>query len=706
MFSIDNREKLKKQSGYASATTKIALLFATYTVVIALLFLYYRQGDAEITRQVTGIISYPLALFGLVALSSHLWKNLWVLPICVLAFMLLPFAISPIGVWFLLPVAIFGIVSIVYSCWLIKIFKSIYEFIWVLATGIFLAVFYFLVVNGMNYAHLFSDIAAYTNFLHRDTLFHSAIINMIARFGIPSTGLDGVVPLAYHVGIHRWVAANSLILGGETPMLLGITQQIALLPAFFFVTVLTVYHLSAGQVSVLTIVGVTFGLIWLEGIGGWKSYLVSESYTFSLLLFTAMLPVGANWLDISISNRLFQVVKPWHLVITLPAIAACWSAKMSTGLILIIYLIACILIPQFLRNPKQFLYPILFLFSIGCLGLAATMYFYVNLSIFEFFPFHFALFYSQQFIWGIFIFVVSITLIYLFISQEKEKEFRKLLSGVLTVTFLVGQVPGALLEIGGGSAFYFVHPVLMMSLIFCSSAIIDTFCSGNLKKNQLITIYFNDQHTINSLFSANPENKFHKYFIYTLLIGFLLICLIGSSAPNLIRFGNLLIKIDKIAQPQVETISSKGIVRRGQDAIKLLILPSPPNKESLLSNRHLFQIKQSIANLNMARTEQNTVVYIPPSSQAFWKPEKNAARTCWDLPLVVPAMIGLPLLNGVRSGLENCEVTPYYGMADYGSESLNQELSQQELCTKAQKLGFSQVYKISENSHEFYRCQS
>ena len=71
-----------------------------------------------------------------------------------------------------------------------------------------------------------------------------------------------------------------LMFGGDTSILLGITQQVALLPVFFFVMVLTVYHLSAGQVSVLTIVAFTFEFIWLDGMVGFLSHIYLDGKDF------------------------------------------------------------------------------------------------------------------------------------------------------------------------------------------------------------------------------------------------------------------------------------------------------------------------------------------------------------------------------------------------------------------------------------------
>ncbi|MDB9312953.1 hypothetical protein PN462_07560 [Spirulina sp. CS-785/01] len=686
-----------KQSNYASVITKIALLFTTYTVVVALLFLYFRQEDAEVFRQVTGVIIYPLTLFGLVALSSHYWQNRWVLPLCVLAFMSLPFAIAPLGVWSLPPVAIAGIGAIAYSCWRMKIFKSICELIGIFFAGIALAGFYFLVVNGMNYAHLFSDIAAYANILHRDTLFHSAIINMIARFGIPSTGLDGVVPLTYHVLIHRWVAANSLMLGGDTPILLAITQQVALLPVLFFVIILTVYNLSDGHASVLNITMFAFGFIWL-GSAGFSSYLASESYAFSLPIFIAMVPIGITWLEFSLSQRITRVIKPWEWAIIIPAIAACWLAKMSTGLMLVIYLCACIFIPKVLKYPKRYLFKLIPIMLLGGLSL----YIFKQNTLSFPFPFHFfyyPTFYRQSFLAQVRVFFWLVLAIWL-TSNSKNKLFQHSLVYVLIFTFVSSQVPGLLFALLSGAA-YFIMPVLVMIAVICAAHVLDLFYTPQFQ-SIVVTIDWKKrkQQKINLL--ENQWKYIKRTIIYIVLIA-ILITNLRSGYLSLIRNSyGLFSRIDNFYVHR--TIDSRVIgIREGT---KNLMSPKIYDKKTVINRTELGKIKQLVLNLELNSTNQNTVLYIAPSYEAFWQPDENTGSVCWAQPFAISAMTGLPLLNGVRSGLENCTPTSYYGMVNYGSESLNQELSQQELCTKAKKLGFSQVYKISESRQELYRCQS
>lgn len=709
MLLTTENSKNQTSSEAPRITAKLALLFATYTLIVAWLFLYFRQYDTVILRQVRGIIAYPLVLFGAVALSSHYIKSLWGLPICVLGFMWLPFALAPIGgSKLLLPLAIFGIALIIYSGVKSKIFKSVYELIGVLATGIFLGIFYFFVTNGMNYAHVFSDIAAYTNLhLSADTLFHSAIVNMIARFGIPSTGLDGVVPLAYHVGVHRWVAANLLMLGGDTPILLGITQQIALTPVYFFVTTLTVYHLSAREISVLTLVAFTFGFIWLdECLNSLYTNLIGESYTFSMPLFIAMVPIGISWLKDSIQKTIFKVVKHWEWVLASAAIAACWSAKISTGLMLIIYLFACLFVPKVLQYPKRYLSILIPTIIVGVISLYGIKKLYFS-SIYKFFPFHYALVYKSFFIPQVVLFTFLISAIWLF-SGQGEKFFRDSLTIVLIFTFLSSLVPGFLFAIGGGSAGYFIFPVLIMALVICAAILIDVFVIPKFHTIELV-VNWQNQTRQKVAISAQQWTKIQRPIGYTALIfSFIFSVVLGSSYYNhlllILNFGTLLKQVDQVYLAPNQAISRYRIRER----VSRLLLMSPPkiDKKRLIAETPLGRIKELVDNLE-PESKDLTLLYITPSYKAFWEPQQKANhRVCWDQSLVVPAVIGLPLLNGVRSGVENCEVTLYYGMADYGRESLNQDLSQPELCTKAEKLGFSQVYKISENDQDLYRCHS
>ena len=79
---------------------------------------------------------------------------------------------------------------------------------------------------------------------------------MLAKFNTPSTGLDGVKPLEYHVGVHPWVAANLNILGGQAPLLLAICQQIA-----FFACIIFYRSISPQLLSIYS--SLNIGSLWV-----------------------------------------------------------------------------------------------------------------------------------------------------------------------------------------------------------------------------------------------------------------------------------------------------------------------------------------------------------------------------------------------------------------------------------------------------------
>ncbi|MEJ2169693.1 MAG: hypothetical protein P8X90_29670, partial [Desulfobacterales bacterium] len=241
---------------YAQTGSNISLLFTIYSIISCLLILHFRNWEPEILRQSLGIIAYPMILFGTLAITAgRNHTNNYLLPISILTFMILPLIVSLIGAWFLIPLGILGISFTARSCWLTKNLNSRQDFIILVLASIFLPIFYFFVVNGSNYADIYSDIKGIQGTLHHDTLFHSAIINMLARFGVPSTGLNGLTPIAYHTGVHRWVAANLRVLGGETPILLAIANQVAFIPTFFFAVVHAVNRLSDRSFSFITTLG-------------------------------------------------------------------------------------------------------------------------------------------------------------------------------------------------------------------------------------------------------------------------------------------------------------------------------------------------------------------------------------------------------------------------------------------------------------------
>ena len=167
---------------------------------------------------------------------------------------------------------------------------------------------------------------------------------------------------------------------------------------------------------------------------------------------------------------------------------------------------------------------------------------------------------------------------------------------------------------------------------------------------------------------------------------------------NIINFINLLQKIDESSSHQSAV---NEVFAKVQNIFQDLIYPPDINRNILLTQTPIARIKKSIADLGLSKTENKLALYISPSYKKFWV----SGPGCWEPAFMIPALIGLPLLNGVRSGMDDCESIQGYGMKDYGKSSLNYQLSLTDICMKAKKLGFKKVYEITEIKNQIHNCE-
>ena len=134
-----------------------------------------------------------------------------------------------------------------------------------------------------------------TGNLNLDSLFHVAIAAMYKNYGIPSTGMDGVVAISYHTLSHKIMAGLSVFSGLDT--LSTYAHLFFLLGPLLLVFSLAglaiqLNHKVSLLSALLTIAVFMLAVISLpvfNSVGFWDSYLTSESYLFSLVLLVASL---------------------------------------------------------------------------------------------------------------------------------------------------------------------------------------------------------------------------------------------------------------------------------------------------------------------------------------------------------------------------------------------------------------------------------
>jgi hypothetical protein len=692
----------------AQTSACLAIVFTAYVLAIALCFLHLRRWDSVILRQVVTLASYPLVFFGVVALGTQMTlkqgdpsqTSVWVLPLGSLLFMGLPFGVSQLGAWIVLPLAILGLVMTGYAFVRSHQNRALLRLLWLPWPGVIIALIYFAMINGSGYAHLFADVAAYTGTLHRDTLFHAAIVNMLAHFSTPSTGLDGVQPLAYHVGVHRWLAASQALAPGYTPMLLAIGMQIALLPVVFFAWSLAIALLLQRSINLLPLLGYAVGSWLVLGCFVWDSYLASESYAFSLPVFFAMAPVGQRWAEVGGHGK--RALSFWALTIAVVAVVACTAAKISTGVVLGLFLTGCGLLPTFLQRDRgsQLLYGAAgLLFCITGVGLA---YVAIGTPTLVLSPFHFAQTFPQIFVSANLLAILCIGAFYAWGGRGRTNTAppgHRALTLALGLTFLASLVPGLLLDIAGGATYYFFHPALLLLLAFAIAGLINHWRCSSLDAHVALA------------------RSMTKSTVLTGASRFALAALAGVAITQLaIPLNNPVLRSREFVNYAAQTLSmfaddGPTVTRNIHDSSpkltktdKLNLLWAPPDIDlNQLPFSGLRLVEQQLAAAAVTPEAADTIVYISPDVSTFWMLEHN--RTCWDKSFDVPGVLGLPLINGVRTGVNGCEVTPYYGMADYGSSSWNVEMSDAQLCQKALRLGFAQVLVIAEDERQLLGCQ-
>lgn len=198
-----------------------------------------------------------------------------------------------------------------------------------------LSAFTALGLYGRLYANPLAVEMALAGLLHHDTLFHAALVQSLNAIGETSVALDGYVPLAYHDFSHRVIGALAGW-GGLSPLqAYGHVLPLVGHPLLFASVIAMWRAVCPAGFSVwnwLTPLAIAAILANVD----WGSYLVSESYLFSLVfLCMAVALVAPPRSSVALG-----------LVAVLVALAS--LSKISVGAVLACFVVAAV----FLRAPS------------------------------------------------------------------------------------------------------------------------------------------------------------------------------------------------------------------------------------------------------------------------------------------------------------------------------------------------------------------
>lgn len=359
-----------------------------------------------------------------------------------------------------------------------------------------------------------------SGFASNDTLFHGSLMGMIATYGIPSNGLDGLVYLPYHYGSHWIFAQISNLLSLEPLEFYNMAFPIIFIPFFFksalslIIDIQTVWNSNSPQKklrrSYLLWLIFFIGFVgflptsWNDNLGtviSLASFLPSESHVVGLSFCFLTLAIAlASFRKLRSQNQPMSQIEVVILPILLIVLVAITSLlKISLG-----FLLFCLGVYLFLRL-KLYTYQVLKIFSILFLA-SFTAIFLVNASGDSSVAFtdYLSLFaywrdwvkYPAQILWFYLLLFWSLIYITLRLWHRRIATLGELKTAILDrqlidleiviVLSVVGLAPGMILALPAGDAGYFMDLQSWVSLCFLLGGV-EYFCSDRNLNSQNAT---------------------------------------------------------------------------------------------------------------------------------------------------------------------------------------------------------------------------
>jgi hypothetical protein len=596
-------------------------------------------------------ILLPMLLYS----SARLTQNL-VASLPVVAVITLGILVCASGKLFIAQIAIYPVLLGIWFAGIRTLAKASIaprQYLAAIVMGLLLGALYFFIINTSQYANVFTPEAAILDFSHIDTLFHSSIAALFSRYGVISTGLDGLTPINYHALSHLLFGRIALWLDVSTIHIYAFASQIIGAPLLIFSMTFAVFALwapinSAKAPLALLIFPLMF--ISLIEIKDWHSYLVSESYLFALGLFLLAIPL---LLRLSHLHRVLE--SPTCLLSAVFTTVVVAGTKVSVGFILAVAVSASIFMQMLPR--KVFLY----LVGIGVLS-AICLLLWVLLS--DNSPnglFKFGLFLKTHPLAAYLnMGVTALGIGALGFCAAVDIRHRRI-AEILALAALASFIPTIILNVQGGSQYYFINVgVWIASVTICGLLVLPfvmrmeyaakaTIIAGAIFIVATI-VPSQKRHSVKSFFwsAAKIEESAYKFSH-------------PGSQPS--------ISGHEITLTTIPTIIAK--------------LHEVPNN---ISKTYIERLRHTIEK-HLSPGHGRVALFIPPTATEFWKLRKDCRASVF----LFPALLGIPMINGVPT---DCPETDYSFHA-YSDEAKNREMQDDELCRRAKSKGIDRIIKIT-----------
>lgn len=120
-----------------------------------------------------------------------------------------------------------------------------------------------------------------------DMAFHTSLAQLMSGFGVVSLGIDGLVPINYHVATHSLVIAASSLINAEVSWVFGAFYPLFAIPVLFFSALLLLEKISKHALAT-QYWSVLAWFFVIMSFGVWQAF-ASETYALSLILIIVVL---------------------------------------------------------------------------------------------------------------------------------------------------------------------------------------------------------------------------------------------------------------------------------------------------------------------------------------------------------------------------------------------------------------------------------
>jgi hypothetical protein len=577
-------------------------------------------------------------------------------------------------------------------------------------------------ISGVEWGRIYKNPLYLENFIlngnvHHDTMQIIGVANMLRTYGVASPGIDGLNYEPWHWGSTWFFAQCANLLNLSALDVYQLVFPVLTIPLFFCAPLAFAVAMRKRRggpdaavelrddfrfwgVFLAACVGF-LPLAALDAMGVWTSNLViSDSYTFGVPCALLFLGTCIAFYD-SHSSRDKRARKGI-------ADAAFVLLAIPAGIVGLGYLKSSLMILAFALAAYAFVRLELYhrRLYVGSLVISAISVYLAyhrvvlpahneGLSPFDFLwsfvkPAWWPFFPIVHLFWTWLYVVLRLRLegIGTFTDLKDAVEERRILDvEAVAVVALLGLLPGLVIHIDGGSAFYFSDVQRWLSLAFLLSwlpAILRSFATDAAPPTKKTT-------------AKRFLSRLDELPTRRVLAAFLLIPIAGSMIANGMVWPLAMIRANAETRHALYPASLRARIPLGLHGIRQLTDPELLKRG--LETSPNFTVARGLQQLALLPLDVRgkTALFIPQTDSAYWT-SLSRKGACTYQSFVAPALASIEMVDGMPA--YGCHLSRYYGLGQYRPRTQPQTDADRQpaaLCRKAMQSGMSRVIVASFN---------